>query len=91
MGFFKLLILSSSTCVLVILVSFPVSAQSNQSTTSFLSQFQQIYQSLQRHVNAYKSEFTQAWGELGSQMDKAIRHLRKMLIPFYDWLSTGDR
>jgi hypothetical protein len=22
---------------------------------------------------------------------EADRHLRKMLIPFYDWLSTGDR
>ncbi len=26
-----------------------------------------------------------------TSLSQRNRHLRKMLIPFYDWLSTGDR
>ncbi|MEH2351884.1 addiction module protein [Nostoc sp.] len=38
---------------------------------------------------AWDVELTQRLEDINRKT--AIRHLRKMSIPFYDWLSTGDR
>lgn len=69
MQFSKQLIIISTVFVASIFASIPAMGQN---VPSFLTQFQQIYQSLQRHVEAYKEEFTQAWGELGEELTKDI-------------------
>jgi hypothetical protein len=90
MKFFKQLILSSSVLTFVALSTLTASAATNQSTPSFLTQFQQIYQSLQRHINVYSEEFSQAWGELGGEITKSINStIGDLGIP--DPLDAGRR
>ncbi|MFN6562424.1 MAG: hypothetical protein RMY28_021895 [Nostoc sp. ChiSLP01] len=62
-------IIFSSTCVIIIITNVPARALE---VPAFLTQFQQIYQSLQRHVEAYKEEFVQAWDDLGEELTKEI-------------------
>ncbi|WP_191761933.1 hypothetical protein [Komarekiella delphini-convector] len=69
MKFSRQLIIISSVSVVFVGTTIPAVGQT---VPSFLTQFQQIYQSLQRHVEAYKEEFTQAWGELGEELTKDI-------------------
>lgn len=57
----------------VILISFssPANAQTNQNQ-SFLTQFQQIYSSLQTYISNYQKEFTKSLGKLEAELNQAI-------------------
>jgi len=58
----------------VILISFsslPANAQTNQNQ-SFLTQFQQIYSSLQTYISNYQKEFTKSLGKLSAELTQAI-------------------
>lgn len=55
------------------LASLPANAQTNGTIKSFLTQFEQMYNSLQVYINGYKDEFSQAWGDLNNEINKAIQ------------------
>jgi len=58
----------------VILISFSslrANAQTNQNQ-SFLTQFQQIYSSLQTYISNYQKEFTKSLGKLSAELTQAI-------------------
>ncbi|WP_322694378.1 hypothetical protein [Nostoc sp. DedSLP03] len=67
----KWLIVISSTVVLISFSSLPANAQTNQNQ-SFLTQFQQIYSSLQTYISNYQKEFSQSWGKLEAELNQAI-------------------
>lgn len=72
MKLFNQSILVTSLVLCVTLASLPAEAQTNQSSQSFLTQFEQMYNSLQEYINSYKDEFSQAWGELKGELNQAI-------------------
>ncbi|MHC5674397.1 hypothetical protein [Nostoc sp.] len=49
----------------------PANAQTNQNQ-SFLTQFQQIYSSLQTYISNYQKEFTKSLGKLSAELTQAI-------------------
>ncbi|RCJ31930.1 hypothetical protein A6769_29380 [Nostoc punctiforme NIES-2108] len=51
--------------------SLPATAQTNQNQ-SFLTQFQQIYSSLQTYISNYQKEFTKSLGKLEAELNQAI-------------------
>ncbi|QHG20546.1 hypothetical protein [Nostoc sp. ATCC 53789] len=51
--------------------SLPATAQTNQNQ-SFLTQFQQIYSSLQTYISNYQKEFTKSLGKLEAELTQAI-------------------
>ncbi|WP_228039074.1 hypothetical protein [Nostoc sp. LEGE 12450] len=51
--------------------SLPANAQTNQNQ-SFLTQFQQIYSSLQTYISNYQKEFTKSLGKLEAELTQAI-------------------
>ncbi|NEU82702.1 hypothetical protein [Nostoc sp. UIC 10630] len=51
--------------------SLPATAQTNQNQ-SFLTQFQQIYSSLQTYISNYQKEFTRSLGKLEAELNQAI-------------------
>ncbi|MHC5861669.1 hypothetical protein [Nostoc sp.] len=58
----------------MILISFSslrANAQTNQNQ-SFLTQFQQIYSSLQTYISNYQKEFTKSLGKLSAELTQAI-------------------
>ncbi|MDZ7965845.1 MAG: hypothetical protein RM368_12855 [Nostoc sp. DedSLP03] len=57
--------------VLISFSSLPANAQTNQNQ-SFLTQFQQIYSSLQTYISNYQKEFSQSWGKLEAELNQAI-------------------
>jgi hypothetical protein len=57
--------------VLISFSSLPANAQGSQNQ-SFLTQFQQIYTSLQTYVSNYQKEFTKSWGKLSAELTQAI-------------------
>jgi hypothetical protein len=57
--------------VLISFSSLPANAQGSQNQ-SFLTQFQQIYTSLQTYVSNYQKEFTKSWGKLEAELTQAI-------------------
>ena len=67
----KRLIVISSTVVLISFSSLPANAQTNQNQ-SFLTQFQQIYSSLQAYISNYQKEFSKSLGKLEAELNQAI-------------------
>lgn len=65
------LIAISGAAILISFSSLPANAQANQNQ-SFLTQFQQIYSSLQTYVSNYQKEFTKSLGKLEAELTQAI-------------------
>ncbi|WP_412982961.1 hypothetical protein [Nostoc sp. UIC 10607] len=57
--------------ILISFSSLPANAQTNQNQ-SFLTQFQQIYSSLQTYISNYQKEFTKSLGKLEAELTQAI-------------------
>ncbi|MBN3869716.1 hypothetical protein [Nostoc sp. JL33] len=57
--------------ILISFSSLPANAQTNQNQ-SFLTQFQQIYSSLQTYISNYQKEFTKSLGKLSAELTQAI-------------------
>ncbi|WP_414541666.1 hypothetical protein [Nostoc sp. CCY0012] len=73
MKLFKQSILISSLAFYIALATLPANAQTNEPSKSFLTQFEQMYNSLQMYINSYRNEFSQGWGELNNEINKAIQ------------------
>ncbi|MEH2188774.1 MAG: hypothetical protein V7K64_21820 [Nostoc sp.] len=65
------LIAISGAAILISFSSLPATAQTNQNQ-SFLTQFQQIYSSLQTYISNYQKEFTKSLGKLEAELNQAI-------------------
>ena len=65
------LIAISGVVILISFSSLPANAQTNQNQ-SFLTQFQQIYSSLQTYISNYQKEFTKSLGKLSAELTQAI-------------------
>lgn len=65
------LIVISGVVILTSFSSLPATAQTNQNQ-SFLTQFQQIYSSLQTYISNYQKEFTKSLGKLEAELTQAI-------------------
>lgn len=65
------LIVISGAAILTSFSSLPANAQTNQNQ-SFLTQFQQIYSSLQTYISNYQKEFTKNLGKLEAELTQAI-------------------
>lgn len=65
------LIVISGVVILISFSSLPANAQTNQNQ-SFLTQFQQIYSSLQTYISNYQKEFTKSLGKLEAELTQAI-------------------
>ena len=65
------LIVISGVVILTSFSSIPATAQTNQNQ-SFLTQFQQIYSSLQTYISNYQKEFTRSLGKLEAELNQAI-------------------
>lgn len=65
------LIVISGVVILTSFSSLPATAQTNQNQ-SFLTQFQQIYSSLQTYISNYQKEFTKSLGKLEAELNQAI-------------------
>jgi hypothetical protein len=65
------LIAISGAAILISFSSLTANAQGNQNQ-SFLTQFQQIYSSLQTYINNYQKEFTNSLGKLEAELNQAI-------------------
>ncbi|MHC5613735.1 MAG: hypothetical protein ACYTXA_22740 [Nostoc sp.] len=61
----------SGVVILISFSSLPANAQTNQNQ-SFLTQFQQIYSSLQTYISNYQKEFTKSLGKLSAELTQAI-------------------
>lgn len=61
----------SGVVILISFSSLPGNAQTNQNQ-SFLTQFQQIYSSLQTYISNYQKEFTKSLGKLSAELTQAI-------------------
>ncbi|MFS0519376.1 hypothetical protein ACEYW6_32415 [Nostoc sp. UIC 10607] len=61
----------SGVVILISFSSLPANAQTNQNQ-SFLTQFQQIYSSLQTYISNYQKEFTKSLGKLEAELTQAI-------------------
>ncbi|QLE53647.1 hypothetical protein FD724_37255 (plasmid) [Nostoc sp. C057] len=57
--------------MLISFSSLPANAQASQNQ-SFLTQFQQIYSSLQTYISNYQKEFTKSLGKLEAELNQAI-------------------
>ncbi|NEU83477.1 hypothetical protein G1O98_31810 [Nostoc sp. UIC10630] len=57
--------------MLISFSSLPANAQASQNQ-SFLTQFQQIYSSLQTYISNYQKEFTKSLGKLEAELTQAI-------------------
>ncbi|WP_392476395.1 hypothetical protein [Nostoc sp. C110] len=68
---FKRSIAISGIVVLISFSSLRANAQASQNQ-SFLTQFQQIYSSLQTYVSNYQKEFTKSLGKLEAELTQAI-------------------
>lgn len=68
---FNRLIAISGIVGLISFSSLPANAQTNQNQ-SFLTQFQQIYSSLQTYISNYQKEFTKSLGKLEAELTQAI-------------------
>ncbi|WP_273770689.1 hypothetical protein [Nostoc sp. UHCC 0926] len=66
------LIVISGVVILISFSSLPANAQGQQNSQSFLTQFQQIYSSLQTYINNYQKEFTKSLGKLEAELNQAI-------------------
>ncbi|MBG1269778.1 hypothetical protein F8S12_27060 [Nostoc sp. WHI] len=58
--------------MLISFSSLPANAQSQQNSQSFLTQFQQIYSSLQTYISNYQKEFIKSLGKLEAELTQAI-------------------
>ncbi|AVH63954.1 hypothetical protein [Nostoc sp. 'Peltigera membranacea cyanobiont' N6] len=67
----KLLTVVSSTVILISFSSLPANAQTNKNQ-SFLTQFQEIYSSLQAYISNYQKEFSKSLGKLEGELNQAI-------------------
>jgi hypothetical protein len=56
----------------VILISFSSLTAQARENQSFLTQFQQIYSSLQTYISNYQKEFSQSLGKLEAELNQAI-------------------
>ena len=65
------LIAISGAAILISFSSLPANAQASQNQ-SFLTQFQQIYSSLQTYISNYQKEFTKSLGKLEAELNQAI-------------------
>ncbi|MHC5754973.1 hypothetical protein [Nostoc foliaceum] len=65
------LIVISGAAILISFSSLPANAQASQNQ-SFLTQFQQIYSSLQTYISNYQKEFTKSLGKLEAELNQAI-------------------
>ncbi|ODG99620.1 hypothetical protein A4S05_37295 [Nostoc sp. KVJ20] len=65
------LIAISGAAILISFSSLPANAQASQNQ-SFLTQFQQIYSSLQTYISNYQKEFTKSLGKLEAELTQAI-------------------
>jgi hypothetical protein len=65
------LIVISGVVILTSFSSLPATAQTNQNQ-SILTQFQQIYSSLQTYISKYQEEFTKSLGKLSAELTQAI-------------------
>lgn len=65
------LIAYSGAAILIFFSSLPANAQASQNQ-SFLTQFQQIYSSLQTYISNYQKEFTKSLGKLEAELTQAI-------------------
>ncbi|MHC5928812.1 hypothetical protein [Nostoc sp.] len=65
------LIVISGVVILISFSSLRANAQTNQNQ-SFLTQFQQIYSSLQTYISNYQKEFTKSLGKLSAELTQAI-------------------
>ncbi|MBE9003220.1 hypothetical protein IQ274_34950 [Nostoc sp. LEGE 12447] len=61
----------SGAAILISFSSLPANAQASQNQ-SFLTQFQQIYSSLQTYISNYQKEFTKSLGKLEAELNQAI-------------------
>ncbi|WP_414516637.1 hypothetical protein [Nostoc sp. PCC 9305] len=68
----KRLIVKSGVVILISFSSLPANAQGQENSQSFLTQFQQIYSSLQTYINNYQKEFTKSLGKLEAELNQAI-------------------
>jgi hypothetical protein len=66
------LIVISGIVILISFSSSPANAQTQQNSQSFLTQFQQIYSSLQTYISSYQKEFTKSLGKLEAELTQAI-------------------
>ncbi len=70
-------IVISGVVIQIYFSSIPVNAanaqSNNNSNKSLLSQFQEIYNSLQVSINNYQKEFTKAVGKLEAELNQAIQ------------------
>ncbi|WP_230968313.1 hypothetical protein [Nostoc sp. WHI] len=66
------LIAISGAAILISFSSLPANAQSQQNSQSFLTQFQQIYSSLQTYISNYQKEFIKSLGKLEAELTQAI-------------------
>lgn len=67
------LIVISSAVTLISFSSLPADAKAQpQQNQSFLTQFQQIYSSLQTYINNYQREFSKSLGKLSAELTQAI-------------------
>lgn len=67
------LIVISGAVTLISFSSLPANAQAQpQQNQSFLTQFQQIYSSLQTYINNYQREFSTSLGKLEAELTQAI-------------------
>lgn len=66
------LIVNSGVVILISFSSLPANAQGQENSQSFLTQFQQIYSSLQTYINNYQKEFTKSLGKLEAELNQAI-------------------
>ncbi|WP_414514726.1 hypothetical protein [Nostoc sp. PCC 9305] len=65
------LIAISGAAILISFSSLRANAQASQNQ-SFLTQFQQIYSSLQTYISNYQKEFTKSLGKLEAELNQAI-------------------
>lgn len=64
--------MNSGVVILISFSSLPANAQGQENSQSFLTQFQQIYSSLQTYINNYQKEFTKSLGKLEAELNQAI-------------------
>ncbi|WP_242056104.1 hypothetical protein [Nostoc flagelliforme] len=70
----KHLLMIQVIAVQIFLSSVPANAQTNnKQSQSFLTQFEEIYHSLQIYINNYQKEFSKAVGKLEAELNQAIQ------------------
>lgn len=72
--FNRQILTASSLAFCLTLTSIPANAQTDKNPgQSFLTQFQEIYKSLQTYINNYQKEFSKFAGKLEAQLNQAIQ------------------